>query len=195
MSRWAKGGRGYASLKAPCSGRFPRSHIKNCHLLSKLYCECGPDNKKCCDRTLDRLLATPVNIKKLKNLLSHNDMASVVEVYLFQLVDFDNDTGAYTVRDQADLTEEQKEIGIALGMVGAKITEIFDDAIESLENAEESSITKRFVRKSLKSGTPEGRTWKSILVEAGVRDVLDERSVATLIDIVKRNCGIIDVDA
>ena len=195
MSRWAKGNRGYASLKAPCSGRFPRSHIKNCHLLSKLYCECGPDNKKCCDRTLDRLLATPVNIKKLKNLLSHNDMASVVEVYLFQLVDFDNDTGAYTVRDQADLTEEQKEIGIALGMVGAKITEIFDDAIESLENAEESSITKRFVKKSLKSGTPEGRTWKSILVEAGVGDVLDERSVATLIDIVKRNCKIIDVDA
>ena len=44
-------------------------------------------------------------------------MASVVEVYLFQLVDFDNDTGAYTVRDQADLTEEQKEVGIALGMV------------------------------------------------------------------------------
>ena len=187
MSRWARFGLGYAELKAPCSGRLPPSHKKDCHLLSKLFCECGPENKRCCDRILDRRLATSASIKEVKRLLTYNNTSSVLQVFLFKLVNYDN-SGAYTLEDQANLTEEQREIWCAMGEVGVKLGEIFDDAIESLERAEHASVTKKFVNRSLKSGTPEGRSWKSLLSEAGIRDVLDANDIAALIRIIVEHC-------
>ena len=187
MSRWARGGRGYAELKAPCSGRLPPSHKKECHLLSKLFCECRPENKKCCDRILDRLLATPDSKKKLKKLLAYNHVASVLQVFIFKLVNYDN-SGAYTIEDLANLTKEESEMWCAMGEVGLSLAEIFDDAVESLENAEDASVTKKFVNRSLKSGTPEGRTWKSLLVESGIKNVLGAEDIATLIDVIKKHC-------
>ena len=171
-------------MEAQCLDRASGCRNKKCHLLPEALCRCGPKAKSCCARPLDGQLASPSEKAELKTIMTSNRAAAARDIHIYHLLEFDA-YGYYGIKDENARTADDEKMGWALADVATRVTAIFDDCLESLKLAADNSITKKFYNRVTRTGAPEGRSWRSLLNEAEIGEVLGEEQINDLISVIK----------
>ena len=117
-------------------------------------------------------------------MMTSNRVAAARDIHTFHLLEFDA-YGYYGFKDGYVQTADDEKMGWALADVATSVTAMFDDCLESLKLADDNSITKKFYNRVTRTGAPEGRSWRSVLGEAEVGEVLEEEQIDNLISVIK----------